>query len=290
MIGVADDRDIAMRDLAVLDRFDGGRGQVDHDIALAELEIRAGQPVGGGGELLEPDLRRHVHILQRRASDDSGLLEPHARLEALDGRGQLGSQALAGRVGPRRDRPRSPDACAVSRPAGPCRPDAARRCRSASRRRRRSRHSARRPWRWRRRCSAEASGSGRSTARSRAAGGGGAIFLGFGGAAAAVGGGEPGAAPGAGWAVAGAEVGAPGAGVAEDWPGMKGSGGALAAGVEAPAGVWEAGAGCAALTGAVSWARFRRARRGPRAGKGRSRGRGRGARKGRTRRRRRSSV
>ena len=73
MLGVADDGDIAMDDLAVLDRLDRGRGQIDHDIAIVEGEIGPGEAVGAGGELLEPHARRNVHRLQRRAGDDAGL-------------------------------------------------------------------------------------------------------------------------------------------------------------------------------------------------------------------------
>ena len=168
MVRISDDRDVAVGDLAVLNRLDRGRRQVDYHIAVAELEVRPGQTVGRRSQLLEPDLGGDVDRLQRCAGHHAGLLQPHARLEALDCGGQPGVPGLASRRGRRRDHPRSPDACAASRPAGPCRRGGVRRCRSASRRRRRSRRSARTPSRWRRKCSAGAPAPGRWTARSRA--------------------------------------------------------------------------------------------------------------------------
>ena len=86
MLGIADDRDIAVDDAAVLDRLDRSRGQIDHHVAVIEREIEPGQTIGAGGELVETLPRRNVDRLQRRAGDDSGLAQPHARLEALDRR------------------------------------------------------------------------------------------------------------------------------------------------------------------------------------------------------------
>ena len=90
MIDVADDRRVAMDDRAVLDRFDRGRRQVDDDIALAEREREIGEAARAGGELLRAHARRDVQRLQRRAGDDPGLAQAHARLEALDRRGEVG--------------------------------------------------------------------------------------------------------------------------------------------------------------------------------------------------------
>ena len=84
MLRVADDRDVAMGDAAVLDRLDRSRGQVDHHISVIEGEIESRQAIGAGGKLVEPHSRRNVDRFQRRAGNDSGLAQPHARLEALD--------------------------------------------------------------------------------------------------------------------------------------------------------------------------------------------------------------
>ena len=117
MIDVADDRGVAMDDRAVLDRFDRGRRQVDDDIALAEREVQIGEPARAGGELLRAHARRHVERLQRRAGDDAGLAQAHARLEALDRGGEAGVPCQR----------RSPSAAARSRS-----PSIARRRRSSA--------------------------------------------------------------------------------------------------------------------------------------------------------------
>ena len=50
-VHLADDRDIAAGNLSALDRLDGGGGNVDHDVAVAEGEGRACKPLRGCGEL-----------------------------------------------------------------------------------------------------------------------------------------------------------------------------------------------------------------------------------------------
>ena len=99
MFRIADDRDIAVDDAAVVDRLDRSRRQIDHDIAVAERKVRARQTIGARRDLVEPHLRRHVDRLQRRARDDAGLAQTHAGLEPLDRGGQLGVPALADRMG-----------------------------------------------------------------------------------------------------------------------------------------------------------------------------------------------
>ena len=180
MLGIADDRDVAMSDAAVLDRLDRGRGQIDDDIAIVEGKIEPRQTVGAGGELLEAHRRRNVDRPQRRAGHYPGLAQPHARLEAFHRRRQPGVPRQAALLPPRPDRPRSQGACVSLRPPGLSSPGRSRRCRSASRRRRRSPHSVRTPWRWQRKCRAASVGSGSSRERFRAAAGAERLSFGFG--------------------------------------------------------------------------------------------------------------
>ena len=112
MLGIADDRDIAVNDAAVLDRLDRGRGQVDDDIAIVEGKIEPGQTIGAGGKLVEAHRRRNVDRFQRRAGDDAGLTQSHARLEALHRRRQARRPTPGRSPCLRPDRPRSPGACA----------------------------------------------------------------------------------------------------------------------------------------------------------------------------------
>ena len=65
-VHLADDRDIAARDLSALDRLDGRGGNVDHDVAVAEGEARAGKPLRGGSELAMARECRDVDRLERR--------------------------------------------------------------------------------------------------------------------------------------------------------------------------------------------------------------------------------
>ena len=90
MIDVADDRRVAMDDRAVLDRFDRGRRQIDDDISVAERESEVGEAARARRELKRAYARGHVERLQRRAGDNSGLAQAHARLEALDRRREIG--------------------------------------------------------------------------------------------------------------------------------------------------------------------------------------------------------
>jgi hypothetical protein len=101
MLRIADDGDVAMGDAAVLDRLNRSRGQVDHHIAFIEGEIDPRKAIGARGELVEPHPRRNVDGLQRRAGDDSGLAEPHARLEALDPRREPVVPGESARLSPR---------------------------------------------------------------------------------------------------------------------------------------------------------------------------------------------
>ena len=88
MVGAADYGDVAMGDDAVFDGVHGGRGNVHHDIFVAEREIHPGEPLRAGGQLLETDVGGNVHRAQSRAGDDPGLLEAVAELEVLDGGGE----------------------------------------------------------------------------------------------------------------------------------------------------------------------------------------------------------
>ena len=98
VLGIADDRDVAVSHAAVLDRLDRGRGQIDDDVAVVEREIEPSKAVGAGGELVEAHRRRNVDLLQRRAGDDPGLAQPHARLEAFHRGGQSGVPRQAARL------------------------------------------------------------------------------------------------------------------------------------------------------------------------------------------------
>ena len=210
VLGVADDRDVAVRDDAVLDRLDRGRGQIDHDIAVAELEIvDLRQPLRAGGQLGVANLRRNIDLLQGGAGDDSGLAQSHAFLEPLDRRRQLAAPDWppGPRPAPSRpDRPRSTGACAISRPRRRWSRDATQGYRSASRPPARSPHSARRPWRSRSPCLAETSATDRLKGPSPAAAGAAAASVwAFGGVSTGIG--EPGATAAAVGAGEGVDVG-----------------------------------------------------------------------------------
>src|SRR5581483_1867782 len=84
MLDPADNGDVMMRDLAILDGLDRERRKVDDDVAVAEREVHAGETLRARGELLEPRRRGYVHRLQSRPGDDPRLAQAHARLEMLD--------------------------------------------------------------------------------------------------------------------------------------------------------------------------------------------------------------
>ena len=84
MVGVAHDRGVAMDDDAVLYRLDRSRRQVDDDIALAEAKVERREPLCAFRQRLRAGLGGDVQRLQRRAGDDSSLLQTHARLKMLD--------------------------------------------------------------------------------------------------------------------------------------------------------------------------------------------------------------
>ena len=87
LFGLADDDAIAPHHLVVFDGFRKGRGNVDHDIALAEREVHVLQPLERGLELVDALLHRHVHRSQRPRRHRAGRRQPVAHLEALHGLG-----------------------------------------------------------------------------------------------------------------------------------------------------------------------------------------------------------
>ena len=84
LFGLADDDAIAPHHLVVLDRFGKGRGDVDHDIALAEREIHVAETLERSLELLDALLHGDVERGQRARRHRSGRRQAMAHLEALD--------------------------------------------------------------------------------------------------------------------------------------------------------------------------------------------------------------
>ncbi len=147
MLHVADDRRVAAYDEVVLHRVDGGRGDIDDDVARAEGKIDAGETLGARGELAEAHGGGNVERAQGGAGDGAGLTQAHAELKALHRlrsarRPRSNCRCRRGR------RPRPRAAGAAPRPSRLSTPDAATRRPWASRRHRRSRRNAPTPWRW----------------------------------------------------------------------------------------------------------------------------------------------
>jgi hypothetical protein len=84
MLDIADHRDVAVDGAAVFHRFHRRRRNVDHDVALAEGEMRVLQALRTCSKLLLPLLGRDVHRFQRGSGDDACLSQPIAELEVLD--------------------------------------------------------------------------------------------------------------------------------------------------------------------------------------------------------------
>src|SRR5215207_10336172 len=78
---LADDRDIAAGDLPLLEGLDGRRRDVHDDVALAEREARAGEPLRRTGELARPHVGRHIEGVDRPWPDKSCLGQAVAALE-----------------------------------------------------------------------------------------------------------------------------------------------------------------------------------------------------------------
>ena len=86
---------MAAGDLAVLDRFGDGGGNVHHHVSLAEGEIHLGQTVERGRELAQALRHRHIKRSERALPDGAGLLEAVAGLEAPDRGGEIGVEDIA---------------------------------------------------------------------------------------------------------------------------------------------------------------------------------------------------
>ena len=89
---------MAAHDLAVLDGFGDGGGNVHHHVALAEREIHGGEPVERGRELAQPLRHRHIERGERALPDGAGLFEAVAGLEAPDRGGEIGVEDVAAGV------------------------------------------------------------------------------------------------------------------------------------------------------------------------------------------------
>ena len=128
-VHLADDRDIAAGDFSALDRLDGGGGNVDHDVAVAEGEGRACKPLRGCGELAMAGECRDVDRLQRSCTHGAGFRQAVPGLKPFDGAGELPHRRACSRRHPRRGRPPArgvaeagPRADLCRPPSGPCRP------------------------------------------------------------------------------------------------------------------------------------------------------------------------
>ena len=80
-IGAPDLHDMTADDAVAFHRFGERRRQVDHDVALAEVEIHRRQPVERGRKLTQPLADRHVERGERLRTDAAGFLKPVPRLE-----------------------------------------------------------------------------------------------------------------------------------------------------------------------------------------------------------------
>jgi hypothetical protein len=87
---------MAAHDLVADDRLGKRRRQVDHDVALPELEIHGREPVERGREL-RTACHRHVERRKRLGAYGAGLLETVARLES----GVSAAATVASYVSPR---------------------------------------------------------------------------------------------------------------------------------------------------------------------------------------------
>ena len=109
-VGTADDGEMALAHLPVLDSLDAGAGNVHHDIAMGEIEAVALQPLQRRRELVEARLDRRVHGLERQAADRAEVGQAMTALEMLhrldDGgvvdvaRQRIGRQIAAGGEAP----------------------------------------------------------------------------------------------------------------------------------------------------------------------------------------------
>ena len=94
-IGLADDDDVAVHDLAALDRL-GERGrQIHHHVALGEGEIGIGQAIERGRELAQALLHRHIESGERARAERAGFRQAVAGLEALERRHQCRVEHIA---------------------------------------------------------------------------------------------------------------------------------------------------------------------------------------------------
>ncbi len=87
-IGAPDLHDVAAHDAVALDRLGEGGRQVDHHVALAEVEIHRRETVERGRELAQTLADRDVERGERLRPDAAGLLEPVPRLETTHRRRQ----------------------------------------------------------------------------------------------------------------------------------------------------------------------------------------------------------
>ena len=103
-IGAPDLHHMAAHDAVAFDRLGERRRQVDHDVALAEVEIHRRQPVERRRELAQPLADRHVERGERLRTDAAGFFEAVTRLETPDRRGQRLVVNVAGLLIGRQDR------------------------------------------------------------------------------------------------------------------------------------------------------------------------------------------
>ena len=81
--GLADDDAIAPHHLVVFDRFGVGGGKVDHDVALAELEVHVGEAFERGFQLLQALVHGDIERGQRPRRHGAGGGKAVARLESF---------------------------------------------------------------------------------------------------------------------------------------------------------------------------------------------------------------
>ena len=94
-VGLADHRHAALDNAPLLDRLDGGGGNVDHHMARPEGEIPHGQPGGGRLELFQTRLDGRPQANKGRPLDPAVGRQPVPLLEADQPLAQFGIEAVA---------------------------------------------------------------------------------------------------------------------------------------------------------------------------------------------------